>query len=81
MGANSKIEWTTHTFNPWRGCSKVAEGCKFCYAERDAKRFPDKLGIWGPNGTRVLASDEMCCIRFAKDWGFGGSPKRMKESA
>ena len=21
MGANSKIEWTHHTFNPWMGCA------------------------------------------------------------
>jgi protein gp37 len=33
MGGFSKIEWTTHTFNPWWGCTKVSDGCKFCYAE------------------------------------------------
>lgn len=33
MGQNSKIEWTDHTFNPWMGCTKVSEACKFCYAE------------------------------------------------
>lgn len=30
---NSKIEWTTHTFNPWIGCTKVSPGCLNCYAE------------------------------------------------
>jgi protein gp37 len=34
MSANTKIQWTTHTFNPWWGCTKVSEGCKNCYAER-----------------------------------------------
>ncbi len=29
----SKIEWTTHTFNPWIGCTKVSPGCAHCYAE------------------------------------------------
>lgn len=29
----SKIEWTTHTFNPWIGCTKVSPGCTHCYAE------------------------------------------------
>lgn len=29
----SQIEWTDFTFNPWIGCKKVSEGCKFCYAE------------------------------------------------
>lgn len=56
MGANSKIEWTDHTFNPWRGCTKVAAGCDNCYAERQSKRNPGVLGIWGPRGTRVRAA-------------------------
>jgi protein gp37 len=59
VAANSKIEWTHHTFNPWRGCTKVHAGCAHCYAERDAKRFPANRGIWGPNGTRVKASEAM----------------------
>lgn len=33
MAENSKIEWTTHTFNPWIGCTKVGPGCDNCYAE------------------------------------------------
>lgn len=38
MGANSKISWTDHTFNPWWGCEKVSPGCAHCYAETLAKR-------------------------------------------
>lgn len=59
MAETTKIQWCDATFNPWRGCSKVSTGCKFCYAEREAKRFPANRGIWGPNGTRVKASDAM----------------------
>ena len=59
MGENSKIEWTHHTFNPWRGCTKVSAGCANCYAERDSKRNPGVLGIWGSQGTRVVASEAM----------------------
>src|SRR3990167_8429823 len=33
MGKDSKISWTTHTYNPWIGCHKVSHGCKHCYAE------------------------------------------------
>ena len=33
MGENSKIEWTTHTFNGVRGCTKISPGCEHCYAE------------------------------------------------
>ncbi len=59
MSTNSKIEWTTHTFNPWRGCTKVSAGCANCYAETMSKRNPKVLGIWGDNGTRVVASEAM----------------------
>lgn len=33
MGKTS-IEWCTDVWNPVTGCSKVSQGCKFCYAER-----------------------------------------------
>jgi protein gp37 len=37
MGANTNIEWTDHTFNPWIGCTKISIGergaCVNCYAE------------------------------------------------
>ncbi len=37
--AQSTIEWTQMTWNPTTGCTKVSAGCKFCYAERMAKRL------------------------------------------
>lgn len=37
--AKSSIEWTEMTWNPTTGCSKVSDGCKFCYAEVMAKRL------------------------------------------
>lgn len=50
MGARTKIEWTSTinpdgtvtpgaTWNPVRGCSRVSEGCRNCYAETVAARF------------------------------------------
>lgn len=39
MSDKSKIEWTDATWNPIRGCSRVSEGCRNCYAERIAARF------------------------------------------
>lgn len=58
MSANSNIEWTDHTFNPWSGCTKVAEGCRFCYAEVN---YSVKMrGVkWGPSGNRIMASESM----------------------
>jgi protein gp37 len=38
MGDRSAIEWTSATWNPIRGCSRVSEGCRNCYAERQAAR-------------------------------------------
>lgn len=59
MGSQSKIEWCHATFNPWRGCAHVHAGCANCYAETMSKRNPGTLGVWGPNGTRVVASESM----------------------
>lgn len=39
MSTNTGIEWTDATWNPMRGCSRVSEGCRNCYAERMAARF------------------------------------------
>jgi protein gp37 len=50
MAELSKIEWTTHTFNPWWGCTKVSDGCKFCYAEAIARRYGND--VWGAKKTR-----------------------------
>lgn len=38
MGKTS-IEWTETSWNPLRGCSRVSEGCRNCYAETVANRF------------------------------------------
>lgn len=37
--SKSSIEWTELTWNPVTGCTKVSQGCKFCYAEVMAKRL------------------------------------------
>lgn len=39
MADKSSIEWTDATWNPTRGCDKIAQGCKNCYAETFAERF------------------------------------------
>src|SRR5262245_38941981 len=59
MGKETNIQWCDHTFNPWRGCTKVSPGCQHCYAETLAARNPKVLGVWGPHGTRVIASESM----------------------
>ena len=39
MSDKSRIEWTDASWNPVTGCSKVSQGCKNCYAERDWARL------------------------------------------
>lgn len=39
MADKTGIEWTDATWNPIRGCSRVSEGCRNCYAEGVANRF------------------------------------------
>ncbi len=39
MSTNSSIEWTESTWNPLTGCTKISPGCKYCYAERMARRL------------------------------------------
>lgn len=56
MAEHSKIEWTHHTFNPWWGCARVSPGCRFCYAERDAKRYGHQ--VWRRKGDRRMLSDQ-----------------------
>ena len=46
MSGKSKIEWTDATWNPVRGCSKVSEGCRNCYAMRQAHRTSGKGGAY-----------------------------------
>lgn len=55
MGADSEISWTRHTFNPWIGCARVSEGCRFCYAEAQSNRW--KRAEWGVDKQRVMTSD------------------------
>lgn len=58
MSANTSIEWTDHTFNPWWGCSKVSAGCANCYAEGVAGRFSTG-NLWGKGAERKPASEKV----------------------
>ncbi|MBI3453571.1 MAG: DUF5131 family protein [Rhodospirillales bacterium] len=46
MSDSTDIEWADATWNPVKGCTRVSEGCRNCYAERAAARF-SKPGEWG----------------------------------
>ena len=44
----TKIPWTDESWNPVIGCTKIAGGCKNCYAEKMAKRFWKQWGLLTP---------------------------------
>lgn len=57
----SKIEWTEATWSPVIGCTKVSQGCKNCYAEREVETRWSKnpKSIWfGRNFADVLCRPE-----------------------
>lgn len=60
MGSNSAIQWTTHTWNPWRGCTKVSPGCAHCYMYRDQIRY-------GRNPAEVVRSADATFFRPLRD--------------
>lgn len=69
MATNSPIEWTTHTWSPLRGCTRVSPECDHCYAMNMAHRFS-----WGKHLTRrhavrlpVLGSSERVLVDMV-DW-------------
>lgn len=70
----TKIQWATHTFNPWEGCTKVSPGCLNCYAAARAKRLNSSK--WGPEGTRVVRSESywMQPYKWNREAGWCGNP-------
>jgi protein gp37 len=49
----TSIEWTDATWNPLRGCSRVSEGCRNCYAEKIAARYSGVV-LSGPRAGQRL---------------------------
>lgn len=69
MAENSGIEWTTHTFNPWIGCTKVSAACDNCYAEAwDKRGLQGQPSRWGAHANRTLT----------KTWG---NPRKWQKQA
>ncbi len=77
MAQVTKIAWTDATFNPWRGCVKVSEGCAHCYAEGWAKRTGKD--IWGKDAKREHASTAYWKqpVKWNKEAAMTGKPFRV----
>ena len=51
MGDKTIISWTEHTWNPWRGCTKISSGCQNCYMFTAQHRQQLRTGnfeMWNP---------------------------------
>ncbi len=57
MSERTGIEWADSTWSPWRGCTKISEGCAHCYAETMSHRNPAVFGSWGKGAPRVKNKD------------------------
>lgn len=66
MAENTKIEWATHTFNPWMGCTKVGPACDNCYAEDLMDNRYGRVS-WGTGEDRVLVKDWSKPRRWNRD--------------
>lgn len=66
MATVSAIEWTDVTWNPVTGCSKLSAGCKFCYAERMARRLEGMGQPRYSNGFEVTLHPDL--IDAPKRW-------------
>ncbi|MGJ3704591.1 phage Gp37/Gp68 family protein [Variovorax sp. AFSI2.2] len=69
MAADTKIEWTDSTFNPWIGCTQISRGCDGCYAAVSTPARTMKVG-WGAHEPRHRTS--------AANWAL---PKRWNAQA
>ena len=61
MAENTAISWTTHSWNPWWGCTKIQgpdglpSACDNCYAANDAARYG--FAVWGKDAPRRPLSE------------------------
>ncbi len=62
MPKDTKIEWTEFTWNPVTGCSKVSEGCRYCYAERMARRLQAMGSARYVNGFEVMPHEDLIAL-------------------
>ncbi len=56
MAEQTGIQWTTHTFNPWWGCTRVSPACAHCYADTLARRYGHRL--WDDGSRRRFLSEQ-----------------------
>jgi protein gp37 len=78
VGANSKIEWCDHTFNPWIGCTRVSAACDHCYAEALAHRHG--WAEWGNHPRRrTSAANWKLPLKWNREAGYAAESYHFGE--
>src|SRR4051812_13386950 len=68
--SKSDIQWTGATWNPLVGCTKVSQGCKFCYAMLMASRIANAAQAKLRKGGKL--TDVQTAYREVVRWERGG---------
>lgn len=76
MGANTKIEWAHHTFNPVVGCTKISAACDHCYAEGWAKRT-GQAELWNGERRRTSVANWKQPLKWANAAAWEGKRARV----
>lgn len=67
MGKDTKIEWATHTFNPWLGCTQVSPACDHCYAKALVSNRMGKPQLWQGERQRTSTANWQQPRRWNRD--------------
>ncbi|MBQ4493537.1 MAG: DUF5131 family protein, partial [Elusimicrobiaceae bacterium] len=62
MARNSRISWTSATWNPVTGCSKISLGCQNCYAHKMALYLQSIGSAHYQKGFEVALHDDILKI-------------------
>lgn len=76
MADGTGIEWATHTWSPWLGCTKVSRACDHCYAEAWAKRtgHPE---LWQGERRRTSPAYWSKSLKWEKEAAVSGERPRI----
>jgi protein gp37 len=95
MGANTKIAWTDHTWNPWYGCpddGQRSPACDNCYArswakyfnavdfDREIKRASDKT-FYAPLNEKIYKPGDMVFVCSLSDFFHPEVPDKLMADA
>lgn len=76
MGADTKIEWARHTYNPWIGCTRLSPACDFCYAADWAKRY-GQAHLWQGERRQTSAETRHRPLRWNREAIAAGERHRV----